>query len=101
MSISKKDGYLIIIAVIICIIISCLSPFIASGNPDGLEKSAEDSGLDENYGIDGLNEIYSSPFPDYTFEPLGALGEIGVLILGVIICLVAGLVIGKVIKKRG
>ena len=71
MNLSKKDGYLIIVAVIICIIISCLSPFIASGNPDGLEKSAEDAGLAEDYGVDGLNEIYSSPFPDYTFEPLG------------------------------
>ena len=87
MNLSKKDGYLIIVAVIICIIISCLSPFIASGNPDGLEKSAEDAGLAEDYGVDGLNEIYSSPFPDYTFEPLGSLGEIGVLILGAVICL--------------
>ena len=48
MNLSKKDGYLIIVAVIICIIISCLSPFIASGNPDGLEKSAEDAGLAED-----------------------------------------------------
>ena len=54
MNLSKKDGYLIIVAVIICIIISCLSPFIASGNPDGLEKSAEDAGLAEDYGVDGL-----------------------------------------------
>ena len=100
MNLSKKDGYLIIVAVIICIIISCLSPFIASGNPDGLEKSAEDAGLAEDYGVDGLNEIYSSPFPDYTFEPLGSLGEIGVLILGAVICLAGGFVIGKIIEKE-
>ena len=101
MNLSKKDGYLIIVAVIICIIISCLSPFIASGNPDGLEKSAEDAGLAEDYGVDGLNEIYSSPFPDYTFEPLGSLGEIGVLILGAVICLGGGFIVGKIIEKRG
>ncbi len=101
MHLSKKDGYLIIAAVIVCVVISCLSPFIASGNPDGLEKSAQDAGIGEDYNADGLNGIYSSPFPDYTFEPLGALGEVGVLILGAVICLVAGLVIGKVIKKRG
>ena len=41
---NKKDTYLIVIAVIICIAIAVLSPYIASGNPDGLEKSAEDSG---------------------------------------------------------
>ena len=51
--------------------------------------------------LDGLNEIYSSPFPDYTFEPLGSLGEIGVLILGAVICLAGGFVIGKIIEKRG
>ncbi|WP_299525701.1 PDGLE domain-containing protein [uncultured Methanobrevibacter sp.] len=100
MHLSKKDGYLILVAVIICIIISCLSPFIASGNPDGLEKSAEDAGLSEDYNVDGLNGIYSSPFPDYTFEPLGSIGEIGVLILGVVISLAVGLAIGKILKKR-
>ena len=99
MHLSKKDGYLIIVAVVICIVISCLSPFIASGNPDGLEKSAENAGLDEDYGVDGLNKLDSSPFPDYTFEPLGTLGEIGVLILGTLICLIVGLGIGKVLKK--
>ena len=41
----QKDKYLIGVAVIICIIICCLSPYIASGDPDGLEKSAEDAGL--------------------------------------------------------
>ena len=99
MHLSKKDGYLIIAAVVICIVISCLSPFIASGNPDGLEKSGEDVGLDEDYGVDGLNKFDFSPFPDYTFEPLGTLGEIGVLILGALICLIAGLGIGKILKK--
>ena len=39
----KKDKYLIAIAVVICIVICCLSPYIASGDPDGLEKSNMDS----------------------------------------------------------
>ena len=47
----KKDMSLIVVAVVICIVISCLSPYIASGNPDGLEKSAEDSGLAEDFQI--------------------------------------------------
>ena len=41
----QKDKYLIAVAIVICIVISCLSPYIASGDPDGLEKSAEDSGI--------------------------------------------------------
>ena len=51
----KKDTYLIVVAVVICIIISCLSPYIASGDPDGLEKSAEDSGLEEDFAIEEIN----------------------------------------------
>ncbi len=34
------------------------------------------------------------------FEPLGSLGEIGVLILGAVICLAGGFVVGKIIEKR-
>ena len=44
----KRDKTLIIIAIAICVVICCLAPFIASGNPDGLEKSAEDAGVPEN-----------------------------------------------------
>ena len=45
----KRDKILIVVAVIICIAICALSPYIASGDPDGLEKSAEDSGLAEDF----------------------------------------------------
>ena len=31
----------VILGVIICLLIALMSPFIASSNPDGLEKSAE------------------------------------------------------------
>ena len=47
----KKDKALIAAAVVICVIICVLSPYIASGDPDGLEKSAEDSGLDEDFSV--------------------------------------------------
>ena len=39
------------------------------------------------------------PFPDYTYEPLDKLGEIGVLIFGGLITLVLGLGIGYALKK--
>ena len=48
----KKDMALIGVAIIICVIICVLSPYIASGDPDGLEKSAEDSGLAEDFSVD-------------------------------------------------
>ena len=54
----KKDTYLIVVAVVICIIISCLSPYIASGDPDGLEKSAEDSGLAEDFAVEEMSSAF-------------------------------------------
>ena len=48
----KKDVSLIIVAVVICVVISCLSPYIASGDPDGLEKSAEDANVPEGYQVE-------------------------------------------------
>lgn len=90
----KKNQYLIVIAVIICIVLGCLSPFIASGNPDGLEKSAQDNNVEET------NPALDSPFPDYTLESLGTAGEIIVLILGAIITLIIAYSLGEIIKKR-
>lgn len=90
----KKNWYLIAIAVIICVVLGCLSPFIASGNPDGLEKSAEDSDVAET------EAVMDSPFPDYTFESLGTAGEIIVLIIGGLITLVVAYGLGELLKKR-
>ena len=90
----QKDKILIVIAIIVCVVLACLSPFIASGNPDGLEKSAEDSGVGE------ASAFLQSLFPDYTFEPLGKLGEIGVLIIGTLIVLALGYGVGEIVKRR-
>ena len=92
----KRDKTLIIIAIVICIIVCCLSPFIASGDPDGLEKSAEDAGVNESVAI----SVIEAPFPDYTFEPLSSLGEVGVLIIGVILTLLCGWGIAEIVKRR-
>ena len=53
----KKDMALIGVALLICVIICVLSPYIASGDPDGLEKSAEDSGLAEDFSVEEINVI--------------------------------------------
>lgn len=95
MELSRQNKALIIAALIICIAIAVLSPFIASGDPDGLEKSAEDASVSE----DLATSFVESPFPDYSYEPLDKLGEVGVLILGVLITLILGYGIGYVLKK--
>ena len=98
----KKDTYLIIVAVVICIIISCLSPFIASGDPDGLEKSAEDSGLAEDFSIEEINGIPEAIFPDYAFadNPDNQGLQVVALIIGTIVTLVLAIIVGVAVKSR-
>ena len=99
----KKDTYLIVAAVIICIVISCLSPFIASGDPDGLEKSAENvNASEEQLAVDNGIENLSLPaaiFPDYAGES-SELVQVGVLILGAFITLAVGYGIAMIIRRN-
>ena len=97
----KKDTYLIVVAVVICIIISCLSPYIASGDPDGLEKSAEDSGLAEDFAVEEISGIPDAVFPDYAFadDPDNQVLQIVALVIGAIITLALGLGVAYVVKK--
>ncbi len=98
----KKDTSLIIVAVIICIVICCLSPYIASGDPDGLEKSAEDSGLAENFTVEEIKGIPEATFPDYAFanDPENQVLQIVALVLGVIATLILGYAVALVVKRR-
>ena len=97
----KKDTYLIVVAVVICIIISCLSPYIASGDPDGLEKSAEDAGLAEDFAIEEINGIPDAIFPDYAFadNPDSQPLQIVALVIGAFITLILGFGVAYVVKK--
>lgn len=98
----KKDTYLIVVAVIICIVICCLSPYIASGDPDGLEKSAEDAGLAEDFSIEEIKGIPEAIFPDYAFanDPENQVLQIVALVLGAIITLLAGYGVAAIIRSR-
>ena len=98
----KKDTYLIVVAVVICIIISCLSPYIASGDPDGLEKSAEDSGVPEDFSVEEINGIPEAIFPDYAFanDPDNQVLQIVALVIGAIITLALGYVVAEVVRSR-
>ena len=98
----KKDTYLIVVAVVICIVISCLSPYIASGDPDGLEKSAEDSGLAEDFSIEEISGIPEALFPDYAFadDPDNQALQIVALVIGVVVTLALGYGIATIVKRR-
>ena len=97
----KKDMALIGVAIVICVIICVLSPYIASGDPDGLEKSAEDSGLAEDFSIEEINGIPDAIFPDYAFaaDPENQGLQVVALVLGVIVTLLLGLGVAYVVKK--
>jgi cobalt/nickel transport system permease protein len=79
----------------IAALLALLSPF-ASGDPDGLERVAEDTGfldrgLDPNYNI----------LPDYTIPGLdGGLSTILAGLIGVIIIVVLGYGIATLLRRR-
>lgn len=91
---STKDKYFIIGGVIICLVIAVMSPFLASPDPDGLEKSAEDVGVPE------ITASYQAPFPDYTIEGLEKVGEIAALAIGIIITLVVAYIVAILLRRR-
>lgn len=91
----SRDKKLIIAGLAICLIIAVLSPFIASSNPDGLEKSAE-----QIRGNTETEPVLESPMPDYTIESLGKLGEIGALALGALVTLILGYLIALILKRK-
>ena len=98
----KKDTYLIVAAVVICIIICALSPYIASGDPDGLEKSAEDSGLAEDFQIEEINGIPDAIFPDYAFanDPENQVLQIVALVVGAFVTLIVGYAVAEIVRNR-
>jgi cobalt/nickel transport protein len=91
---NTRDKYFVIAGVIICLVIAVMSPFLASPDPDGLEKSAEDVGVGET------EPAFESPFPDYSIEGLDKVGEIAALALGIIITLIIAWLVAILLRRR-
>jgi len=91
---STKDKYFVIGGLIICLVIAVMSPFLASPDPDGLEKSAE------NLNVGETEPALQAPFPDYTIEGLEKVGEIAALALGIIITLVIAYIVALLLRRR-
>ena len=98
----NKDMALIGVAIVICVIICVLSPYIASGDPDGLEKSAEDSGLAEDFAVEEIKGIPDAIFPDYAFanDPENQVLQIVALIIGAIVTLGLGYAVAEIVRSR-
>lgn len=76
-----KQVYIAIFA--IALVICILSPFLASGNPDGLEASA----YHINPALNDAAQVISPIMPDYTLEGMedNPLVGVGCLIVGALI----------------
>lgn len=83
-----------VIALVVCV----LSPFLASGDPDGLEASAE------HINPDALEaeQVISPIMPDYTLEGMEDNPLVGVVCLIIGAVLTVGLAYGvfKVVSKN-
>ena len=91
---NSRDKSLVIGGILICLVIAIMSPFLASPDPDGLEKSAEDVGVGET------EAALTAPFPDYTIEGLDKIGEIAALALGIIVTLGLAWLIALLIRRK-
>ena len=91
-----NDRNLIVVGVVICLIIAVMAPFIASTNPDGLERTTEQVPTSDESGI------YQAPLADYKIPLLGdgPYSGVAALILGVLIVLGLGYLSAFIIKRR-
>lgn len=91
---------------VIAIIISVLAPFLASSNPDGLDKNlitlvgrGSEEHAEEIIG-ERMPIEYQAPMPDYTIEGMGKLGEVGAIVAGTLLMLVISMGLGKVLAIK-
>jgi cobalt/nickel transport protein len=92
----SKDRNLVIIVVIICLSIAVMAPFIASKDPDGLEKTTEQIPTNE------VSVSYQAPFTDYAVPFLGSgpYSGIAALAIGVLLVLGLGYLAAMIFKRR-
>jgi len=92
--VNNRDKRFVVGAIAICLILAVLSPFIASSNPDGLEKSAQ------NLGVPETDSSIQSPFQNYEIPLFGKIGGIVALIIGVLVTLGLAWLVAILIKRR-
>ena len=95
MELDNKQVYIGIFA--IALVICLLSPFLASGDPDGLEASAEHRNPDALEA----EQVISPIMPDYTLEGLEENPLVGVacLIIGALMTVALAYGVFYIIKK--
>lgn len=103
---SPEDTKFILAGAAIAILLSILAPFLASPNPDGLDKNLitlVGGGSEEKAEeiIGEQNKVgYEPPFPDYSIEGMDKAGEVLSILIGTVILLVLGLGVSSIFKKN-
>ena len=94
---STKNRNILIAGMIIALVVGISSPFLASSNPDGLQKTAQQ--LNANIK-DTLN--YNAPFPDYSLPIVGDSPLGGVIVIGIGVLVILGLayILAMILKRR-
>ncbi|MDD3985060.1 MAG: PDGLE domain-containing protein [Methanobacterium sp.] len=91
---NRRDKLFVTGGILICLMIVVFSSFFASPNPDGLEKSAE------NFGVNETQAVITAPFPDYGIEGLDKIGEIGALVIGILVTLGLSWLVAILIRRK-
>jgi len=93
----KKTKQFIIGGIIAAILIAIVSAFLASNDPDGLEKSIEEILPDFED-----NHLIESPMSDYIFPPVGEspISSSIAIIVGVIIVFILAYGLGYFVKRK-
>lgn len=102
----NKNNSILVFGLVIALLIGFAAPFLASGNPDGLESAAEkiinEEILHSNLNEVGLEEegtIAPSPMPDYAIPGMEKIGEIASMIIGILLMTVLAFGVGSIFKK--
>ncbi|MCS3901104.1 PDGLE domain-containing protein [Methanococcus voltae] len=107
LNLKSKNSKFIMGGLIIALIIGILAPFIASGDPDGLESAAgkiiNGEALEYNLQELGLEEegtVAPSPFADYSIPGMDKIGEIVAMLIGILLIAVLGYGVASILKKK-
>jgi cobalt/nickel transport protein len=111
-----KRNHFIIVGIAVALLIAILAPFLASGNPDGLEsaffgiygaKEVQGEKLDDEQASLAEEQVvvktgntfeFQSPLPDYSVPGLEKPGEVIAVVAGTLIVLAAGFGISRFVS---
>jgi cobalt/nickel transport protein len=102
----KESKQILLIGAAIAITLSALAPFLASSNPDGLDKNVINlvGGGDEEKAAEIIGSSdpvnYNALMPDYSLDGFGKMGEVFAILIGTVTMILIGLGAGRVLKKQ-